>query len=59
MIVDENHTWVILRNSRKMNVDENHAWHEMRFFEIVIFRSSTKKLLKNDPINVSCYWVKF
>ena len=59
MTVDENFARVILRNPQKMTVDKNHTWGKMRFFKISHFAVTyKKKALKNDPINVTCYWVK-
>ena len=57
MTVDENFATVILINPRKMSVDKNHTWDKMRFFKICQFSVTyKKKSLKNDPINVTCYW---
>ena len=59
MTVDENFARVILRNPLKITVDKNHIWDKLRFFKISQFSVTyEKKSLNNDPINVTCYWVK-
>ena len=59
MAVDENFARVILRDPRKITVNKNHTWDKMRFFKISHYSVIYKKCLKIDPINVTCYWVKF